>query len=102
MFKVGGKSRVRVRGQGRLLKLILAPRRPVSKQIVSNRKAAVSADMLTDPQQANVFCGIDVSAETLAVAVLEQDQPLRQPQARTTCATSALRRCSRTASLQKR
>jgi len=34
--------------------------------------------MLTDPQQANVFCGIDVSAETLAVAVLEQDQPLRQ------------------------
>ena len=78
MFKVGGKSRVRVRGQGRLLKLILAPRRPVSKQIVSNRKAAVSADMLTDPQQANVFCGIDVSAETLAVAVLEQDQPLRQ------------------------
>lgn len=28
--------------------------------------------------QANVFCGIDVSAESLAVAILEQDQPCAQ------------------------
>lgn len=27
---------------------------------------------------ATVFCGIDVSARTLAVAVIEQDQPLQQ------------------------
>ena len=27
---------------------------------------------------ATVFCGIDVSAATLAVAVIEQDQPLQQ------------------------
>ena len=32
----------------------------------------------TIPQQAAVFCGIDVSAATLAVAVIEQDQPLQQ------------------------
>ena len=28
--------------------------------------------------EATVFCGIDVSAETLAVAVIERDQPLQQ------------------------
>ena len=32
----------------------------------------------TAPQQATVFCGIDVSAETLAVAVIDPDQPLQQ------------------------
>jgi transposase len=32
----------------------------------------------TDSLQATVFCGIDVSAATLAVAVIEQDQPLQQ------------------------
>lgn len=32
----------------------------------------------TDTSQASVFCGIDVSAATLAVAVIEQDQPLQQ------------------------
>jgi transposase len=32
----------------------------------------------TNPQQTTVFCGIDVSAATLAVAVIEQDQPLQQ------------------------
>jgi len=31
-----------------------------------------------DTSQATVFCGIDVSAATLAVAVIEQDQPLHQ------------------------
>jgi transposase len=31
-----------------------------------------------DTSQATVYCGIDVSAETLAVAVIEQDQPLQQ------------------------
>jgi len=75
MFKVGGKSRVRDRGQGRQLKLILAPRRPMSKPIVSICQPTVSANQLTHPQQASVFCGIDVSAETLAVAVIEPDQP---------------------------
>src|SRR4051812_20051557 len=29
-------------------------------------------------RKATVFCGIDVSAETLAVAVIEQDQPVQQ------------------------
>jgi transposase len=32
----------------------------------------------TNPQQATVFCGIDVSAATLAVAVIEPEQPLQQ------------------------
>jgi transposase len=31
-----------------------------------------------NPQPTTVFCGIDVSAATLAVAVIEQDQPLQQ------------------------
>ncbi len=31
-----------------------------------------------DSLQTAVFCGIDVSAATLAVAVIEQDQPLQQ------------------------
>jgi transposase len=30
------------------------------------------------PPEATLFCGIDVSAETLAVAVIEHDQPLQQ------------------------
>jgi transposase len=47
----------------------------MSKPIVSTRQPAVSANQLTHPQQASVFCGIDVSAETLAVAVIEPDQP---------------------------
>jgi transposase len=34
----------------------------------------------TTPQQTTVFCGIEVSAATLAVAVIEQDQPLQQRQ----------------------
>ena len=50
----------------------------MSKQIVSSSKPAVSAKKLANPQQASVFCGIDVSAETLAVAVIEQDQPFQQ------------------------
>lgn len=32
----------------------------------------------TTPQQTTVFCGIDVSAATLAVALIEPDQPLQQ------------------------
>lgn len=34
----------------------------------------------TNSQQSKVFCGIDVSAATLAVAVIEPDRPLRQRQ----------------------
>jgi len=34
----------------------------------------------SNAQQASVFCGIDVSAATLAVAVIEPDQPLQQRQ----------------------
>jgi transposase len=33
---------------------------------------------LSNPAQAMVFCGIDVSAATLAVAVQQQDQPIEQ------------------------
>ena len=47
----------------------------MSKPIVSPRQPAVSVNQLTHSQQASVFCGIDVSAETLAVAVIEPDQP---------------------------
>ena len=47
----------------------------MSKPIVSICQPTVSANQLTHPQQASVFCGIDVSAETLAVAVIEPDQP---------------------------
>jgi transposase len=50
----------------------------MSKPIVSISKPAVSAHKLASAQQASVFCGIDVSAETLAVAVLTQNQPLQQ------------------------
>ena len=50
----------------------------MSKQNVSTRKVGMSANQSTHPQQASVFCGIDVSAETLAVAVIELDQPLEQ------------------------
>ena len=80
MFKVGGWSLARWRGQGRLLKLILAPRRLMSKRIVSMGKSvscpARSTETSTDSQRARVFCGIDVSRETLAVAVLAPDQPI--------------------------
>jgi transposase len=33
---------------------------------------------LSNPMQAMVFCGVDVSAATLAVAVQQQDQPIEQ------------------------
>src|SRR5258707_2400896 len=50
----------------------------MSKRIVSGSQPAVSANKLSNPQQARVFCGIDVSAETLAVAVINLDQPMQQ------------------------
>ena len=50
----------------------------MNKQIVSTRRPALSVDKLSNPQQASVFCGIDVSAETLAVAVIAPDRPLEQ------------------------
>lgn len=50
----------------------------MSKQNVSTRKVILSANQSTDPPQSSVFCGIDVSAETLAVAVIELNQPLQQ------------------------
>jgi transposase len=52
----------------------------MSKQIVSMCKSAVSAKELAHPQQASVFCGIDVSAATLAVAVMGPDQPFDERQ----------------------
>lgn len=78
MFKVGGWSLARWRGQGRLLKLILAPGRLMSKQIVSIVRPVLSDNKLTDPLHASVFCGIDVSAETLAAAVIEAGRPMEQ------------------------
>jgi len=48
------------------------------KQIVSIGKPVVSFNKLANPQPAMVFCGIDVSAESLAVAVAEPDRPCFQ------------------------
>jgi len=50
----------------------------MSKQIVSTGSPVVSFDNLSNPQQASVFCGIDVSAETLAVAIIEPGRSLEQ------------------------
>jgi transposase len=54
----------------------------MSKQIVSIGKSVSSSDASTNsstnPQQAKVFCGIDVSRDTLAVAVLTPGQPMQQ------------------------
>lgn len=50
----------------------------MSKQTVSIRKAVVSSCKVIAPRQASVFCGIDVSAETLAVAVIEPGQPFQE------------------------
>jgi hypothetical protein len=50
----------------------------MSKRIASGRKAVVSANQSTHLRQASVFCGIEVSAETLAVAIIEPDRPYIQ------------------------
>jgi len=50
----------------------------MSKQDVFAGKAVVSVNQSTHPPQASLFCGIDVSAETLAVAVIELGQPFQQ------------------------
>ena len=54
----------------------------MSKQIVSIGKSPHSSNTSTDTStnsgQARVFCGIDVSRESLAVAVLAPDQPIEQ------------------------
>jgi len=43
---------------------------------------------LSDPMMASVFCGVDVSAATLAVAVQQDGQPLEQREfANTSAAT---------------
>jgi transposase len=47
----------------------------MSKPIVSFAKPFFATPPSTFPPQASVFCGIDVSAETLAVAVLAPNQP---------------------------
>jgi transposase len=47
----------------------------MSKQIVALGKPAISSEQYPHPQVKKLFCGIDVGAETLAVAVLEQDRP---------------------------
>ena len=66
MFKVGGNSESVSADTGRQPKLILTPEEPMSKSTVA--------------RQTTVFCGIDVSAATLAVAVIESDQPVQQRQ----------------------
>jgi transposase len=50
----------------------------MNKQIVSIDAPGISGNKLIHPQQSSVFCGIDVSRETLAVAVIELDQPFVQ------------------------
>jgi transposase len=47
----------------------------MSKQIVALGKPAISSEQYPHPQVKKLFCGIDVGAETLAVAVLEPDRP---------------------------
>jgi transposase len=50
----------------------------MSKQMISTSKPSVPTDKFANPRQGRVFCGIDVSAETLAVAVIEPDRQLQQ------------------------
>ena len=66
MFKVGAKSKSVSADEGRQPKLILTPEEPMSKS--------------THSQQRMVFCGIDVSAARLDVALIEPDRPLLQRQ----------------------
>ena len=66
MFKVGAKSKSVSADEGRQPKLILTPEESMSK--------------LPNCEQWTVFCGIDVSAATLDVALIEGDQPLQQRQ----------------------
>lgn len=66
MFKVGAKSKSVSADEGRQPKLILTPEEPMSKS--------------THSQPRMVFCGIDVSAATLEVALIGPDQPLEQRQ----------------------
>jgi len=47
----------------------------MSKHIVALGQPAVSS---SDPQVKKLFCGIDVGAETLAIAVVELDRPCIQ------------------------
>ena len=66
MFKVGAKSKSVSADEGRQPKLILTPEEPMSKSTQSQQRMGV--------------CGIDVSAATLDVALIEPDQPLQQRQ----------------------
>src|ERR1035437_4547067 len=54
----------------------------MSKQIVPVRKSVPSSDTSIDtsanPHQARVFCGIDVSRDSLAMVVLRPEQPIEQ------------------------
>jgi len=50
----------------------------MSKQVVSIGNAAVSSSKVIDPRHACVFCGMDFSAETLAAAVIDPDQPFEE------------------------
>jgi hypothetical protein len=50
----------------------------MNTRIVSTGKPTVSSEMAANPRQASVFRGIDVSAETLAVAVIEPGHPLQR------------------------
>src|SRR5258708_31216839 len=64
MFKVGEKN-----------KSVSADRDGSRDHIVKRRR---SMSKRSNPEQTSVFCGIDVSAATLAVAVQQQDQPAEQ------------------------
>jgi len=66
MFKVGANSESVTADTGRQPKLILTPEEPMSKSTI--------------PQQTTVFCGIDVSAATLDVALIEPDRALQHRQ----------------------
>jgi len=50
----------------------------MSKQIVALDEPAVSTDRHPDRRVAKLFCGIDIGAETLAIAVMELDHPCVQ------------------------
>ena len=50
----------------------------MSKQIVALGKPAISSEQYPHPQVKKLFCGIDVGAEILAIAIIELDHPCVQ------------------------
>src|ERR1700687_815982 len=72
MFKVGEKSKSVGADRDGSRDQILTRRRSMSKL------AHLLHSKRSNPLQATVFCGVDVSAATLAVAIQQDDQPLEQ------------------------